>query len=209
VCKGSGVTNSGWGSASVFPNCTNCNIPLPLNIVNFPAVSEGNKIALNWTTDGDITGEVFDVQKSNDGIHFETIAVVDAQNANNYTTYDNEISASQQFYRIEQISQNGSVGYSQIVTVKTGFGMQLMIFPNPVKQQNVLSIIYNSLNQGNIQLSMIDLSGKILSLKNSLLVRGRNELSVDMKNILPGTYILKIHSDTNGDAYNKIIVLPQ
>ncbi|HEX4372211.1 MAG TPA: T9SS type A sorting domain-containing protein [Puia sp.] len=208
VCKASGVTNSGWGSATVFPNCTNCNIPLPLNIENFSAVNEGNKIALNWTTGGNITGEVFNVQRSTDGINFETIAVVDAQNVNNYSAYDNNISASQQFYRIEQISQNGSLGYSPIVIVKTGFGAQLMIFPNPVKQKNALSIIYNSLTAGNIQLSLIDLSGKILSLKNSLLINGRNELSIGMKNILAGTYILKIHSDTNGDAYNKIIVLP-
>jgi hypothetical protein len=208
VCKGSGVTNSGWGSATVFPNCTNCNIPLPLNIVNFSAVNEGNKIALNWTTEGNITGEVFNVQRSIDGINFETIAVIDAQSINNYLVYDNDISAPQQFYRIEQISQNGSVGYSPVVNVKTGFGAQLMIFPNPVKQQNTLSIIYNSLTAGNIQLSLIDLSGKILSLKNSLLVNGRNELSIGMKTILPGTYILKIHSEANGDMYSKIIVLP-
>jgi hypothetical protein len=208
VCKGSGVTNSGWGSASVFPNCTNCNVPLPLNIENFSAVNEGNKIVLNWTTGGNATGDVFNVQRSTDGINFETIVVVDAQNVNNYSAYDNNISAPQQFYRIEQISQNGSLGYSPVVIVKTGSGAQLMIFPNPVKQQNALTVIYNAASAGNIQLSLIGLSGKILSLKNSLLVKGRNELNVDIKNILPGTYLLKIHSETNGDAYNKIIVLP-
>ena len=211
VCKGSAVAaSSGWGSATVFPNCTSCGIPLPLIITGFVAVNAGDKIVLRWTTSGDIsTSEVFNVEESDDGLNFHSIAVVDVQqNINDYTVNDTRIAAAQQFYRIKDSFQNGAVAYSSVVMVKTDPSQQLVIFPNPVIQNNTVYIIISSPNSEAVQFSLIDLSGKIITAKSSMLNSGRNEQSLGLQNILPGCYILKIHSDHNGDVYGKIIVLP-
>jgi hypothetical protein len=214
VCLATGFsyssgTSANWGSALVNNNCSGCNIVLPLNEISLNAVQESNKIALQWNISGNQTGgEVFNIEESDDGINFHSIAVIAAdQNISNYSWYDNNISALQQFYRIKLTSQNGLIVYSGIAIVKTHFGQMIAIYPNPTTRSSNINIIINSLKTATLELSLIDLSGKALFSSNRTLQNGRNQFNFSVKNILPGTYILKIHSDYLGDSYNKIIVL--
>ena len=199
-----------WGSATVLPNSTGCYIVLPLRITHLTAVEEGDKIAIKWNTIGNFTaGEVFKVERSGDGSNFYTMAVVIAkQNVSNYMTYDPGITVSRQFYRIKQSLQNGSIIYSPVVTVNTGFTQELIIFPNPVAWDNIVNIIMNSQNAGRIQLSLIDLSGKTIIKKNATLINGSNRLRLALNDAKPGTYILKIYSDNNSVVFSKILVVP-
>ncbi|HLY68353.1 MAG TPA: T9SS type A sorting domain-containing protein, partial [Puia sp.] len=214
VCLATGFsytsgTPVNWGSAFVNNNCTGCNIVLPLNVISLTAVEQSNDIALQWDIRGNINGnEVFDIEESNDGKEFHNIAVIDAeQNISHYSVYDNNISAAQQFYRVKQISQNGLISYSEIISIKTLVGQQIWVYPNPVTNNNNLNIVINSSKTGSLELSLFDLSGKMLNSSNHSLQNGRNQLNFGLNNILEGTYILKFHSDYIGDSYSKIIVL--
>jgi len=81
------------------------------------------------------------------------------------------------------------------------------IYPNPVAKNDNVNIIVNSLKAASIELSLIDFSGKTLIITRHTLQNGRNQLNFNVKNILPGAYILRIHSDYFGDSYSKLMVL--
>jgi hypothetical protein len=47
-----------------------------VNITNFTANAKENKLSINWSTDGTVPTNYFEVQKSDDGSTFKTVAVV-------------------------------------------------------------------------------------------------------------------------------------
>jgi len=47
-----------------------------VNITNFTADVKENRLSINWSTDGAVPTNYFEVQKSDDGNTFKTIAVV-------------------------------------------------------------------------------------------------------------------------------------
>jgi hypothetical protein len=47
-----------------------------VNITSFTADKKANKLSINWSTDGTVATNYFEVQKSDDGNTFKTIAVV-------------------------------------------------------------------------------------------------------------------------------------
>ena len=47
-----------------------------INITNFTADVKENKLSINWSTDGAVPTNYFEVQKSDDGNTFKTIAIV-------------------------------------------------------------------------------------------------------------------------------------
>jgi len=47
-----------------------------INITNFTADEKANKLSINWSTDGTVPTNYFEVQKSDDGKTFKTIAMV-------------------------------------------------------------------------------------------------------------------------------------
>jgi len=82
VCLATGFsyssgTSANWGSALVNNNCTGCNIVLPLNVISLTGTEQSNEIALQWNITGNTTtGEVFNIEESNDGKKFHSIAVL-------------------------------------------------------------------------------------------------------------------------------------
>jgi hypothetical protein len=211
VCMAVGATKTGpgtFGGAVVTMNCTSCNVALPLNITGFTATNNGNNIKLTWTS-GKITGsEFFNAEESDDGINFHSIEVVNSElNQSVYTAIDNNINNNIQYYRIKETDQSGKSIYSNIIIVKTGFDQNLSIYPNPVTNNNQVTILFTSTKTENASLSLMDISGKLIETKNIVLITGKNKTGWNLKNIPSGIYILKIQSTTQGNFYNRISVV--
>lgn len=47
-----------------------------IKYTNFKISEKQNKVAIDWTTDGSVITNYFEIQKSTDGVNFKTIALV-------------------------------------------------------------------------------------------------------------------------------------
>ena len=122
-------------------------VTLPVKISSFNAIQEEGKIKLTWNVSSEINVSKYSIEKSTDGINFNTILTVNANNNQKYTGYD-FAPASINYYRIKVLDNNNSISYSSIVKIKTSSTKaELVVYPNPVVN-NQFSIQLSNLAKG-------------------------------------------------------------
>ena len=96
--------------------------PLPVELISFTASLEGSNAILNWITASEINSDYFEIERSLDGINFESISMIDgAGNSNHQLSYSDIdynvdlLGVSVFYYRLKQTDFDGSYSYSQIV----------------------------------------------------------------------------------------------
>jgi hypothetical protein len=111
---------------------------LPVSILYFTvALNAGNKATLNWETTTEINTWAFEVERSTDGIHFSTIATVDAAGnavtAQYYSATDNAVPSGTVYYSLKETDKDGTVTYSRIVHIDNNNAATIKLYPNPSK----------------------------------------------------------------------------
>ena len=84
-----------------------------INITSFNVYAKDNKLCVDWSTDGSISTNVFEVQQSTDGINFSTIAMVlgpdPKQKGDNYAcSFKNKQSNLKHYYRLRHLDTDGN-----------------------------------------------------------------------------------------------------
>jgi glucose/arabinose dehydrogenase len=189
--------------------------PLPLNLISFEVKNDGNYNKLKWTTNNEMGLLNFEIQKSENGKHFETIDKIMANNKNStelniYEYIDNRLSISdlkqQYYYRLKMLDIDGSVNFSKIVVVKLVKNEEIIleIYPNPTEMDFMNFDIYSA-KPSHIFYKVLNLNGKTILSKNRATLAGQNKLQIDVSNITKGMYIFEIGLD-NKMFYRKIMV---
>lgn len=164
-------------------------VPLGVTLTVFSAnVYPYNIVNLYWTTANEQNNLRFDIQRSIDLVHYETIGAVNgAMNSNSRIDYsfpDKVSWSGQYYYRLKQIDVDARYVYSRIISVKVVI-KNIEVSPNPAT--------------GIIKLSGVDPSEiKQIKLTNSagVLVKAikPNGLSIDISDLAGGVYILNVET---------------
>lgn len=157
---------------------------LPLTLVDFSGVTEGNSNRLAWITANEINTSHFEIEKSEDGIHYIKAGQVAANGwgGGTYRFTDNAVSAAT-FYRLKMVDNDGTFTYSNILVLGKN-GKQVSIFPNPVT--DVLTISSNSRELNNTRVNIYDNTGKLLQ---QLLIN-KLPFKIDVNKLPKGMYYL-------------------
>jgi Bacterial Ig domain/Secretion system C-terminal sorting domain len=159
---------------------------LPSKIIYFNGVKNGEAIILNWETTNEINVKHYDVEVSMDGITFVKIASVNAKNnavRNNYSSTDNNTWISNtKYYRLKTVDNNGAISYSSILKFSNSKEIQLSVYPNPAKNNIVLS----GLN-GKATIQIFTADGKKVYNQNVL----SQSIQIEVSNFTNGIYIVK------------------
>ncbi len=91
---------------------------LPVTLLNFSAIKNGKANVLHWTTLNEINSSHFNIQRSTDGVAFDNIGTVEADNRNNTTNIyeftDRAPLKDANYYRLQIVDKDGNVEYSPV-----------------------------------------------------------------------------------------------
>lgn len=186
-----------------------CTLPtvLPISLLNFTAVLEGNQVNLNWSTTTEIDNDYFTIARSADGKNFDYFTKVKgAGNSNetkNYATVDYEPLPGTSYYRLSQTDFNGNTKNLTIKSVnnKNDDGM-FSVFPNPTT--GILNINYScSAATGGI-LTVYDCNGMLVTTKQINCVTGTNKTQLDLGGNASGMYLITF--TTNDKFYSTKLI---
>mgnify|MGYP002377813289 CR=1 FL=1 len=91
-----------------------------INIINFTVMMNQNKVKINWSTDKMGSANYFEVEKSNDGKNFKTVAYVlgadpAKKDCDCYGCFDKiSGSAEKSYYRLKHVDSSGLIEFSEI-----------------------------------------------------------------------------------------------
>ncbi len=188
---------------------------LPVTWLSVQAIPSGNNsIKVKWTTAGERKNNAgFVVERSQDGQHYQTIASVQPQAENTgspayYLVEDNKVMpGTTYYYRIRQIDIDGRSSYSKVVTASLTVGKvkYLQIRPNPVS--NILKWEVNVLKSQQLNVSVMDVTGKTLINRKLHADAGSNNFKINVSALKNGAYILKI-VDEDGSINTERFMIP-
>ncbi|HMI78031.1 MAG TPA: T9SS type A sorting domain-containing protein, partial [Ferruginibacter sp.] len=182
---------------------------LAIKITYFNA-SKGNGFnTLNWQAACSSSQAIFEIERSVDGLNFNTINTITATQARcaqpfNYT--DNTAPSGTVYYRLKVVDVDGKVSYSAIVKLSSQVkDMQLDgIAPNPVV--NFAQLKINTSKKDVVDLAILSVDGKVVYHNSVQLQAGTSMVNLDIANLPAGMYMIKgVFSDgqTNTIKFTK------
>ncbi len=168
---------------------------IPVSFLGLTARKSGSKVILDWRTASEQNSSHFNVLRSADGVAFDrNLGVVTAAgNSSNIRSYrftDDLPLHKWNYYRIEQVDTDQDKMYSNTVAVQFDQqGNLVLIYPNPVT--STLTIEYNSLVAGKIQLQVIDSKGAIVMAESVAVMNGRTLYKMPVQALAAGVYMLR------------------
>lgn len=196
-------------SPPIFINAINPASPcgvLPVTLTDFFATANNNAVDLQWKIANVINLKSFDLEYSVDGISFSKITTINYQSNISEYNYTHITSSSKNFYRLKMIDEQGRFFYSKILSIqmKGSQNKILSMYPNPAYNDLILKL--TTIQNGPVNIKIIDNAGKILINKTYTLQHGENYLSVDGVDKLPAAfYFVKVNSSTV-DVVEKLII---
>lgn len=176
--------------------------PLPVRLSSFEAgLFSPGKTLVQWHTAEQWTQIYYEVQRAADNYDFKTVGIVlppdDRPITRGYAFKDNlgiDANASVLFYRLRQVNQaSGSVSYSYTIILRLKESKKAIAkaWPNPFSQSFDVNVFTDEVSD--IQLKLIDGSGKIVARKTNRSVKGMNTYKLEgMRNLSAGLYSLQV-----------------
>ncbi len=171
---------------------------LPVVLVNFSGTLKGNNVLLDWSTSAEYSSKEFQLERSNDGITYRKLATVAAAGfsttAKKYTYLDVE-ATEVNYYRLKMVDIDGSNKQSDVVIVKNSALLQsAAVVNNPFS--NHIDVRFARLPKGGVTLRLIDLSGKLIAVKQNYQPSLSSIIRFDIDRPLSrGIYILQVEND--------------
>lgn len=165
--------------------------PLSLAFTSFDGENKGGKNHLYWTIEDVGNVETFEIERSRDGRHFESIGQVEASRQNNYSFVDKNVIYKNTYYRLKWTLKDGKTGYSKMILLSSHrTTSDIKIHPNPVSGQSFY-VTFAETTEREVELEILDVQGRVVLMGKWGTVQGRMEVNLDYA-LHPGLYFVKV-----------------
>jgi hypothetical protein len=168
---------------------------VPVKLMTFNARTDDNKtVELGWATASEENSEAFDIERSFNGLEFETIGAVKAKGTSNSMVnyqFTDKTPEAVNYYRLRMVDKDGSYSYSDIRRVDIGTATvsgkeKMLLYPIPA--QDNLKITLN--NKEIIRtVKVYNAVGILIGTYKDV---GRGELEMNVSGMSNGVYIIEV-----------------
>lgn len=173
--------------------------PLPVELLSFDAVYNSGKVNVYWTTATEKNNDYFAIERSKDGITFETFAIIKAAGNSNMMMYYSETDYNPlsdiSYYRLKQTDKDGKYSYSQTVAVNYRLkNDDINIYPNPA--DGFANIDLSALKGKEVLVVVRDMLGREFFSKIMIINENNKLILVGSESkLVSGTYFITASSD--------------
>jgi hypothetical protein len=183
---------------------------LPIVLTDFYGESYLDFNKLYWMTASEMENDYWTIERSADGMSFETIAKMDgagtSTTSKSYQYFDHSPLKGNNYYRLKQTDNDGSFNYSNVVMLKN-YGEQVAIeniYPNPTT--GLINVSMYSNEGYDCSLMVSDQLGKVVLNEVYPITEGSNLLTIDLQKFEHGIYYLRFQDPHSGQIITRKIV---
>jgi hypothetical protein len=187
---GASLTNN---SRFTLGTINSTNTPLPVTLIFFTAALTDNySVVLRWATSSEDQSDYFEVQRSTNGMTWQSIKKIAAAGSSTNTIDYNTSDATGGitgilYYRLKEVDRDGNSIYSTIQKLTVGSNRQLQVFPSPT--QNIVYV--QTTVPGEKITALLNTAGQNVLPWLRVNVIGNDFYSMDISGLPGGTYFLK------------------
>jgi hypothetical protein len=182
-------------------------LPLPVELTSFHAALHETGVLLVWSTASETNNLGFEIQWSQDRIHFDKIGFVGGNGTaftpHEYSFMHKRLIAGSYYYRLKLIDTDGSFTYSDIVEITTGVPAAFELsqnYPNPFNAATVIRFALPVASH--VTLSIYNILGeRVRVLEDEPLAAGYHRARWDGKDdrgnpVVSGVYLYQLRAGT-------------
>lgn len=200
------VVKAGW--TATYTTKDNDDDALPLELLDFTVKQQSQAVIIEWQTAHEIGIHHYEVERSEDGKNWQTIAQQKATQQGYYhisDALDAPVFKDNMtiYYRLKIVEQTDIMHYSPIRNLLINNPLNhFSIFPNPASE--LLTIQTNHSAFSTIQL--IDMNGKIVKKWSANTARSLSKIYFNTMGLNAGVYWLRIFDERQQMSVQKIII---
>lgn len=180
--------------------------PLPIELVNFTSQCNGNAVQVSWSTATETNNSHFTLQRSDDGINFRDIAVVQgAGNSSqllNYSFTDEEPVLGTVYYKLKQTDYNGHSSTTNLIAQESCGSSGEVINAFGSNGQIVVDVFTPVDND--YVISVFDVQGKLIHTEVMSATSGSNRRNVNYA-AATGVYLVRVTGTTEESDFTSRI----
>ena len=186
-------------------------IIIPVTLISFDGKLSGGKTFLSWVTSQELNSDHFEVERSNDAINYQHLGSVAAAGNSSvkrqYGFTDDHPVNGINYYRLKIVDRDAKFKYSNIIVIRVNEKVEISVWPNPFI--NKIQVSVKQEKAGELQIRILDVSGKVVKLENVHVLRGGNQFSIDgLDSLQPGLYFIEFN-DNGSVVYSTVRVVKQ
>lgn len=168
----------------------------PARSAYFIAVLVNGRTNLSWGTMYEINTDHFELERAYNGRDFQRFATIAASGttsvSHNYAYTDPELITGPMYYRYKLVYKDGTVRYSNIVSVNIdGYpDWVLQVYPNP--STGPVNVRFSSSKDQKVILQVVDNLGHVFDQKEFAAVKGLNIATCDISKLAQGIYYIRV-----------------
>jgi hypothetical protein len=168
----------------------------PVSYTGIEAVKQGYDVKVTWKVTHEVNIENYEVEKSEDGIHFSKVGAQLPVNAGSaqYSWLDEAAVQGMNYYRIRSTSDLNAVRYSDIAKVNfKAPAMLITLYPDPLGPDKILNVKLSNQVKGQYVVTVSGINGGIIE-RSQVDHPGRDAVyPVPLRGIFAhGTYLVTI-----------------
>jgi len=159
--------------------------------VNLTAVKNNTGTTLSWTTEQEINSSYFAVQRSSDGNNWQNIAQVPAAGNSSiklhYIYTDAHPLRGVNVYRLQMVSSNHEISYSESRRLNFGSDALYSVYPNPAK-----NIVWVTGNGTGVSTDVQVMNAAGIPVIQKQMMLSDQGVALNVENLKPGVYYMRI-----------------
>tara|TARA_R110002096_G_scaffold387403_4_gene581585 strand:+ start:15828 stop:20795 length:4968 start_codon:yes stop_codon:yes gene_type:complete len=192
---------------------TDNQISLPITLLYFNAIKQGEQVLLKWATTSEINNDFFTIERSQDARNFRPIlkhtGAGNSQVEIHYERYDKNPLQGTNYYRLRQTDFNGETKEFPIEVVQFNpTRNSIRIYPNP-GDGNLLNLEFaNELGGETIYISINSANGQKILARELIALPENVTTKIEILNgmkLTSGIYIVKIEFDSKQKLFKYIV----
>lgn len=169
---------------------SSCGLALPISLLSFEGKLQNDEVQLKWIAENPDRFNRFVIERSIDGIKYESIGIKPVQINTTYNFYDKNVPNNKVvFYRLKMVDNDGLFSYSTIVTIKLPVRFSnALVYPNPAFDKLTIRLSEDLYTNSTLQIS--DITGRIV--KDQIVAAHTYNIDIIVKDLAAGRYFIKI-----------------
>ena len=178
-------------------------LPVSFISASFKGRLVDKTVLLNWATSSENNNAYFEVQRSADGISFQSIGQVPGNFTTSiehqYSFTDNNPKSGTNYYKLKQVDLDGNFTYGNTISVKNNAVSNFSISPNPAINN---LIVTHPAGDQHSSIRLVQADGKRVLTQN--IAAGAIQSSLDISKLTPGVYFVLVNSGKESKSFKVV-----
>jgi len=183
---------------------------LPVELLSFTAITRLQEVVLNWETTSEENNSHFTIERSANGISFQSIGELEGKGNSSelisYSFIDEFPLTGRAYYRLKQVDFSGAFEYSEVISAvyDGAVNYNFRLFPNPVNSGGELTLSFErtQTNSEVVKWQLLSITGEQLIEQ----VGSDKEYIIDTSKLSLGAYLVRVvYSDGRVDSQRLVV----